>query len=564
MRSLLASVVFLTCFSCTTLKVQNNSAMQDISPTILALPSLDEITLSRTDPLVQADIEQCSPASLRRAVDRVYSTSQGLTKEKLLQLTLAARFMKLLYPFEAVDWNVPSYRQSNQYLDALLQIEKGHYPQMLGINTFLDAVIPAIILTRGTGAKEYGAALENRLFTARKLNPDSVLPFYLLGLLYEQLNNLSEAEDYYQIAWEQDNSCYPVGVRFAHLSLLRKNTEKAYEIAENLYERYPDTVTIQLLLAKTYIDKGLLERAEPLIYAILKKNGDQTEAFFLRVRLHIEKKEYLTAAALLDDFAKKNKVDKDYLLLRSRVLREWSKNIAEAKQCLQKAEYLYPEDSDVILACANFCFETKNTVNGKSTNDFINALLRQSPRNILAVRLLVEQDIAEEHWENALERAQYLYSNNPSEQDVTLYARVCAGMNNWQEAVKIMQTAYASTQEPSDEIITLYLQALYGIKKYTVIKQIIARHLPNARSVLKSILIYYQSLLESNDEEKLSLLRLSLLSDPRSSLTLFALYQWYFRHKDYRKAYYYLQQVLALEPDNKTYRQLADRLQLKL
>jgi len=166
--------------------------MQDISPTILALPSLDEITLSRTDPLVQADIEQCSPASLRRAVDRVYSTSQGLTKEKLLQLTLAARFMKLLYPFEAVDWNVPSYRQSNQYLDALLQIEKGHYPQMLGINTFLDAVIPAIILTRGTGAKEYGAALENRLFTARKLNPDSVLPFYLLGLLYEQLNHIKQ------------------------------------------------------------------------------------------------------------------------------------------------------------------------------------------------------------------------------------------------------------------------------------------------------------------------------------------------------------------------------------
>ena len=513
------------------------------------------------DTIVQAYIEQGSPASFRKAVERIYATSQGLTTDKQFQLTLLSRLMKLLYPLERVDWTVPSYRHDTVYLTALTEIEEGRYPQSLGSSVFLDAVIPAMILTKGIGVHEYGRALEKRLFTARSLNPASVLPFYLLGTLYELSGNLADAEDYYQIAWEQDGSCYPVGMRFAALSLLRDNIEIACEIAEQLYARYPDAVAIQLLLAEAYIDKGELEQAGILIDRLMKQNGDQNNVMFLRIRLHIKKKEYLVASSLLDEIAKKNKVEKDYLLLRSRVLWEWSRNTAEAKKCLERAEALYSRAADVILACANFCFETKNTINGKNTNAFIDALLTQSPRNILAIRLLVKQDIANQYWENAFERAQYLYSSNPSEEDIILYARVCAGMNNWTEAVNVAQAAYTASRAPSDEIITLYLQALYGAKKYDMLNSVIASHLPIARSSLKSVLIYYKALLESNDDERLVLLRSSLLSDPRSSLTLFALYEWYFRHKDYRKAAYYLQQVLAFDPENKRYLSLADQLE---
>lgn len=560
MLFLLVCLCFFICFSCTTV-TSVSPEIQNAQATVLTLPTPAELRSQYVDPLVQADLEMASPASLKRAVERVYATSTGTSKEKQVLLTLAARLMQLLYPLEAGNWNMPSYKQSDPYLDALTQIEKNIFPQSLGINTFFDAIIPPLILTKGIGVPEFATTLETRLFAARKINPHSVLPFYLLGLLYEQLNNLSEAEDYYQIAWEQDNSCYPAGMRFVSLSLLRDNIEKAREIAEKLYERYPDAVTVQLLLSETYIAVGDFGRAESLISAIVKKNGEQSNVFFLRVRFHIEKKEYLAATALLDEFAKKNKVDKDYLLLRARVLREWSKNITEAKQCLEKAEALYPQAADVILACANFCFETKNTINGKTIHDLIDILLRQNPRNILAIRLLVKQDIAEKRWDNAFERAQYLYSNNPSEEDIMLYTQVCAGMNNWQEAVNTSGAAYNAAEKPSDEIITLYLEALYGANKYAVMKRIISRHLTDARSTLKSVLLYYQAILETNDEEKLSLLRLSLLSDPRSVSTLFALYEWYFRHKDYRKAAYYLQQVLALEPTNALYLKLAEKLE---
>ena len=551
--------------SCTTVKNTahtDNSSGQPFAATILPLPSAADLASNRVDSQVQADMEIGSPASIRRAVTRVYSTSQGVTKDKQLQLALATRLMRLLYPLEPIDWNSPNYQQADPYLDALAQIENGVYPQNLGTNTFFDAVIPAMILVKGVGGQEYAAALEKRLVIARKLNSASVRPPYLLGLLSEQLGKLSDAENFYQMAWEQDESCYPVGMRFAYLAFFSDNLETSYKIAEKLYARYPNAVTAQLLLAETYIEMGNLEKAEEIVSAVLKKNNDFGRAFFLQVRLHIEKKEYLAANAMLDEFAKQNKVDKDYLLLRSRVLVEWSKNITEAKQCLEKADSFYQLSSDVVLACANFCFETKNTVNGKTANDFINTLLKQNPRNILAIRLLVKEDIAEKRWESAFERVQYLYNNNPSEEDIMLYARVCAGLNNWEEAVNTAQAAYnAASKQPSDEIITLYLQALYGAKKYSTLKQVINRHLGDARSALKSVLIYYQSLLASNDDDKLALLRSSLLSDPRNSLTLFALYEWYFNHKDYRKAYYYLQQVIALDPYNKTYLQLAEKLE---
>lgn len=555
-------IFIFACFACTTSKARKDAPEQSLSSTILPLPTAAELTLNRIDPQVLADLEIASPAGIRRAVNRIYSVSQGLTQSKQFQLTLAARLMRFVYPLEPIDWNVPSYRQADPYLDALAQIEKNVYPQNLGQSVFWDAVIPAIILTKEIGIQEYADALENRLMLARNFNPASVLPSYLLGLLYEQLGKLSDAENYYQTAWKQDDSCYPAGMRLAYLSMLHNDVETAFVIAEKLYKRYPKAVTVQSLLAETYLERGDFEKANEFISAVLKKTEDFGHAFFLRVRFHIEKKEYLTANALLDEFAKHNKVDKDYLLLRSRVLLEWSKNIDEAKRCLERAASLYPQAADVLLVCANFCFETKNTINGKSTNDFIDVLLKQNPRNILAIRLLVKEDIAEKRWKSAFERVQYLYGNNPSEEDIVLYARVCAGMNNWEAAVNTAQTAYSAAQnKPSDEIITLYLQALYGAKKYGILRQVINRHLTDARSALKSILIYYQSLLESNDEEKLALLRSSLLADPRSSLTLFALYEWYFRHKDYRKAYYYLQQVIALDPYNKTYLQLAERLE---
>lgn len=563
MSRCLIFLLLLFIIACSSLKRNAQEAamsLSETSATVLPLPSSAELARGQLDSVAQADIEYASPASIRKAVNHLYSHSQRTPSSTHFQLTLATRLMRLLYPLEPIDWNVPSYKEENIYLNALTQAADGTYPQTLGRGTFMDAVIPAFILISGVSIGEYADDLEIRLHKAQQINPQSVLPFYLFGLLYERQHRLSDAVTAYQAAWERDESCYPAGIHYARLALTRNNTEKAYEIAQKLYITYPQSISIQLLLAQTYIALGDLSKAETLVSAILSKDGAHKEALFLRVRVHLEKKEYLSASALLDNYAKKDKSDKTYLLLRMRVLQEWTRNRAEAQRCLEKAEQLYPQASDVLLACAEFCFETHNTINGKASEVFINTLLEQDPQNLAALSLLLKQDLASGRWQAAVERAGHLQTIAPSEEHLVYYIRACIGIGNWQEALRIVYAAYTGAEKPSDEIIALYLETLFGAKEYQRLRQVISKKLADARSSLKAVLYYYQAMLEPNNEEKLSLLRLSLLSDPRSTLTLFALYQWYFAHKDYRKAAYYVQQVLALEPENKTYLALAEKL----
>ncbi|MGP1577217.1 MAG: tetratricopeptide repeat protein [Treponema sp.] len=530
------------------------------SATILTLLSEEELHNKDHDPVVAADLEIGSPAGIRKAINRLYDTTEGMNKAKLYDIAFASRIMQLLYPLEPMQWHPVRLHEPNRYLDAISQVEKGVYPTELGTDTFWDAIIPSLILIKGNHIHERSGSIENRLLRAQTLNAASVLPPYLLGLLYEDTQRISEAEAAYRIAWERDSSCYPAGIRYVQMLLLRNKAEKAFEIAVALYARYPASTGMQVLFADTAIATGNYQQAEPVVQTLLQQSSPSHEALFLKVRIHIEKKEYIPALALLDGYAKKNKTEKKYLLLRARILNEWSKNTIEAKRCLEKAEMLYPNALDVLLACAQLCFHNNETINGKAANDFISTLLLQDSENSAALRILIQQDIMQERWEQAFNRAEYVYKLMPSEEHRLLYIQTGIGIKNWNHAVTAAQEAYTQTEKPSDSLTALYLEALYGKQDYTTINTVIQKKLAGARSGLKAVLYYYQALLENNREKKLGLLRLSLLSNPRNEKTLYALHEWYYSAKDYRKAQYYLQQVLALNPKNRYYIKQSEKL----
>ena len=105
------------------------------------------------------------------------------------------------------------------------------------------------------------------------------------------------------------------------------------------------------------------------------------------------------------------------------------------------------------------------------------------------------------------------------------------------------------------------MEALYAGKDYQTVKQVINQKMKGADSQLKSILYYYNAKLEQgNSGEYLNFLQSSLLSNPRNKDSLFAMYEWYLKTKDYKKAKYYLGQVLALDPSNKNLVNLSENL----
>ncbi len=555
----LICVFALCCIACTTAKYPQNNTTH-VSGTVLPVPTADELAEKSRDSIAESYIEIGTPDSLRNAVRYLSTAYKKVTAEKQLYLSLITRLMDFLYPLERTSWRIQSFEKENSYLDALDMVTKGKYPQKTDMNTFLSTLIPALILVKDVPVKNYTEDIELRIDRALQLNSKSVLPYYLQGLLYERQNRFFEAETAYKKAWDKAQSCYPAGMHFARLALQHAHNTEVSNIVYMLAEQFPDSIEVQTLLAQMYCAEEKWKEA----YEIVKKIQDISEmspdVFFLQIRILIRQKKYLQATMLLDSYAKKNKTEKRYLLLRTEICRGWTKNTAESQAYLTTAYHLYPHASDVLRACAELCFETGETISEKTTDDFISLLLRQDSKNAYALRLMVKQDIIRQDWDSAFKRAESLYESDPSEANRLLYIESCIYIKRWREAVRIASAAYDNDGQPSTALTSLYLEALFGARMYGKLRSIIGERLPESRTELKSVLLYYEALIEKNSQKKLSLLRLSLLTDPRNTKTLFALYEWYYEHDDYKKAHYYLQQVIAFEPNNRKYARLNTNL----
>ena len=545
---------------------QNGAGLKPIGEgTILSLPGKDELAEKKLDSTLAAHIEKGSPASLKEAVLFIQNDSKGLTNENKLYLKVIADIMYLVYPLETNGVKPPLYAEDEPYLQALKEVKSGLYPVSTKKDGFLSLIIPTLVLTYNdfsdTTLAQYSEDIESRLMEAQKLRPQSVLPHYLLGLLKEKNNKLTEAVALYQKAWQLDSSCYPAGFKYGHFAAESGNGAEALKIADTLNSSYKDNTEVKLLYAQAHIAKNDLNKASENIVSVLKKEPENISALLLRIRILIEQKEYLRANSLLDAYSTKNKTAKNYLLYRARVTKEWNKNLIRASEFLTEAYKYYPEDFNVLLACAEICFEASTKIDNKSADFFIRKVLEAYPKNTAALALLVKNDINNGKWAQAVESAEDLAAKYPSEANKELLLTSYLGAGQTSKALSLAKKLYANTKNPSNSFINLYMEALYAGKDYQTVKQVINQKIKGADSQLKSILYYYNAKLEQgNSSEYLNFLQSSLLSNPRNKDSLFAMYEWYLKTKDYKKAKYYLGQVLALNPSNKNLVNLSENL----
>ena len=580
-RYLLIFAVIMCClpfFSCVSTKKavaedkpissieQNGAGLKPIGEgTILSLPGKDELAEKKLDSTLASLIEKGSPASLKEAVLFIQNDSKGLTNENKLYLKVIADIMYLVYPLETNGVKPPVYAEDDPYLQALKEVKSGLYPVSTKKDGFLSLIIPTLVLANddfsGTTLAQYSEDIESRLTEAQKLRPQSVLPYYLLGLYKEKNNKLTEAVSLYQKAWQLDSSCYPAGFKYGHFAAESGNGTEALKIADTLNSIYNDNTEVKLLYAQAHIAKNDLNKASENIVSVLKKEPENISALLLRIRILIEQKEYLKANSLLDAYSTKNKTAKNYLLYRARVTKEWNKNLIRASEFLTEAYKYYPEDFNVLLACAEICFEASTKIDNKPADFFIRKVLDAYPKNTAALALLVKNDINNGKWAQAVESAEDLAAKYPSEANKELLLTSYLGAGQTSKALSLAKQLYANTKNPSNSFINLYMEALYAGKDYQTVKQVINQKMKGADSQLKSILYYYNAKLEQgNSGEYLNFLQSSLLSNPRNKDSLFAMYEWYLKTKDYKKAKYYLGQVLALDPSNKNLVNLSENL----
>ena len=559
-RIVLLFLIFSHLFSCKTLRHNDFDNYQSGVVTNLSTDKIEAIINKKDD--LMLEIEKASYESLTGVIEKIQGSPASLEDNDRLYLYMASYLMNELYPYSKTNVQLPKYSKKNDYVEGFESIKNGEYPYAMPKNDFFSTIIPAILLLKPSFPKMFKDDALERIEKAKEQNELSPLPYYLEGVFYEKEYKIVKAHNAYKKAFSLDASFNPAILNYAKLSNSLGNFDDAVESLKLLPLEYQNKEEVLFLTAFSYIGKKDWEVANPYIERLLSMEMTEGEGLFERVKLLLEKGEYMRANSLLNIYTTKNKTDKTYLLLKARIAKEWNKNDKTAIQYLSQAYMYYPEDFEVLLECTNICFDANTNIQGNSSEDFIAKILSINEDNVQTIKLLLKREIKNENWLKAVQIGEELVKKANSNETKELLVKAYLGNGEYNEALVIARNLYNSETSPSNELFSAYLEALYKTNNTASLNGIINQNINISKGEKKSILYYYSAMLTSkNSSSRLSLLRSALLTNPRNENALFAMYQWYFLAKDYRNAQFYLKQAIGIEGgNNKNYLRLYEHL----
>ncbi len=496
-----------------------------------------------SDKTIMPDMEIGSPDSIRLAVSKIKNPT---TQPEKIIVAVASQLMSIVWPSEQNTIEIPPDIEANAYTAAIESAKVGIYDVNTGNTDFFTTVLPSLVLLTSSSQTDYYPQSLSALQAGLEMQSNSVLVHYLLGCLYQKMGNLDSSLEMYEKASSLAEDCLEVNYAFSEVNYLKGNYGTAQEIAGRMLTVFPGNLKLLKLLAQIATKMGDYAVAENYINQVLQQEPDNAQFLLLRVEVLMDQGSYVKAVSLLDVYSRVDKVSKDYLLLRSRIQNEWNKNSIAAAATAEQALELYPNDTDVILAAANLAAATGSNVQGKSAGQLAAEILATDPDNEDAIFIRAKDAVVRKNWEMAYnDTSQLINKGNASLSRKLLYVEACLGANRIEEAQRIVGELYKEYPE-SDDAKELYMRVQAAAGNNGEVRSLIASMLPSASSQLKSFLYYQRSMLATNDSDKLADLRQSLTANPRNSEALFELYRYYFERKDYRKAQYYLKQVVAL------------------
>lgn len=496
-----------------------------------------------SDKTIMPDMEIGSPDSIRLAVSKIKNPT---TQPEKIIVAVASQLMSIVWPSEQNTIEIPPDIEANAYTAAIESAKVGIYDVNTGNTDFFTTVLPSLVLLTSSSQTDYYPQSLSALQAGLEMQPNSVLVHYLLGCLYQKMGNLDSSLEMYEKASSLAEDCLEVNYAFSEVNYLKGNYGTAQETAGRMLTVFPGNLKLLKLLAQIATKMRDYAVAENYINQVLQQEPDNAQFLLLRVEVLMDQGSYVKAVSLLDVYSRVDKVSKDYLLLRSRIQNEWNKNSIAAAATAEQALELYPNDADVILAAANLAAATGSNVQGKSAGQLAAEILAKDPDNEDAIFIRAKDAVVRKNWEMAYnDTSQLINKGNASLSRKLLYVEACLGANRIEEAQRIVGELYKEYPE-SDDAKELYMRVQAAAGNNGEVRSLIASMLPSASSQLKSFLYYQRSMLATNDSDKLADLRQSLTANPRNSEALFELYRYYFERKDYRKAQYYLKQVVAL------------------
>ncbi len=517
------------------------------------------------DKTVLQDLEIASPSSINRGLNKMRKAAIEYTESERVIYNISSRIMSEVWSKENQLVNVPAVSQVSglgaSYLAIMDSAKSGIFENRKGEKDFFLTVLPALVILSSTENTGYYADAETALLSGLKMKPDSVLCNYLLGKLYEKQKQYEKAVACFEKATESGTTVFEVLYEKAACLVALGHYEAASSILDRLVIQFPSDVQVLKLYANATLLMGDFPRAELYASQVLQQNPSDLEFVLFRAKIFVETGEYLKASSLLDVYAKSFPTQHEYLLLRAKLQKEWNKNLTVAISTIEKALSLYPDDEDIILYAAQLASETGSRVSGKTGVQLAELILKDDPDNVKGLQYSVQSLYNEGRYSEAYTLSKKLLGDKAVPQRaVLMHTKVCLAMHYNDEAWKYAASLYEKNSD-NIEIIQHYIEVMIKTGRTQSASKLINSMLSGTPSAnLKSFLFYERSFLTSNEGTMLSDLRSSLIANPRNSDALFRMYQIYYGRKDYRKAQYYLKQVVSLNPNDEKYLRLNSEL----
>lgn len=514
----------------------------------------------KIDESILADVENGTPDSIRSAMSRIRKSESDYAENEKVLINVAHELMSFLWESEKITWDVFEVTEANSYLGAFNSARNGVFDTSTGDVDFLSTIIPVLVVfTENVNSDVYEqcrASVEKAL----EFNSESVLANYVAGVFYLKTKDYAQAENYLNKAYEKSVNTMEIVIQYTNVLVLNNKATVASQVLARLPVNGAEN--IKILKQRAYVSFANKEysAAENYVAKVLQQTPNDLEFLLFRAKIYIEKNDYIHAASLLDMYARQNDTNIEYLILRARIQLEWSKQTVAATETIEKALRLYPDSEEALMLATRISSVTDAPVAGKYADELAAIMLQKNGQNDEALIYALEGLVQRENWQEAYEISSQLVKKSDADPEVILrHVTVCERLHKDSEALNVATKAYASNPN-NEEIIQAYVLAYSLANSRDASLSLINSLLSASSSKMKSYLYYRRSFLQLTEDSSLADLRSSLMENPRNSDSLFRLYEVYYTKSDYRKAQYYLRQVVAINPNDSSIRQLNESL----
>ena len=521
---------------------------------------------------IRIHTEMGSPSSLLYALDIIRGRNITSTEFGRVMVNVNVALLKTIYPAVRAELPTQDPPIANIYSRILREAERGIYTAPdRNSNDYLEHVLPFLAIYPVAGgrtfpAERYLSALPD-LERGAKINGESLLAAYFMGVVYENTKRPEEAFDRYSEIWERFPECFPAALGLARVMEAQGRNQEAERLLSDLQTAFPDNIQVKRQVALSYYNAGDWFRSGAVVDDILQTDSRNREFVLMKARILVEQGQLLQAQAPLDLYAAMDPNNKLYLFLRARVQAEAFYNRESALNNLRSImRSSTPEDAELITGAsvyaARLLMESPRQRDHEEGRELLAKLMFVSNPPLEVLSLAMSDAVRREAWAEARGYLARLLRERRSGDDLLAAYTVEREQGNNDAALSYARELYERDLS-NEEGIVAYISALIAAGRRAEAARIVESRIGSITGgLLKSQYLYLRSQTRSSEELVMNDLMSSLFEDPRNLNALIALFDIHHERGDERRAVYYLRQALALAPDSQKLKRYGEEYNL--